>query len=132
MFLMQLDNIQKFAFLQIAHYLAHTDGEYDNIEEELITEYCIEMGIDDMVYNEEEFNLEQTLALFKSEKSRKILLLELMILIHVDDRFNYFEQNFVKDAAALFGFSDSQIRQASSWGKAMSALREQGMEILKS
>lgn len=132
MLLMQLTNIEKFAFLQIAHFLAHADGEFDEIEQEIIKEYCIEMGIDDIYFEPDEFFLHDTLKLFKSKKAQKILLLELMILVHVDDRFNHFEQKLVNSISGEFGFSQQEIRRASSWGKAMSALREQAFEMLNS
>ena len=42
---MKLRTEEKFAFLQLAQYIARLDGEYSVKEREIICEYCIEMGI---------------------------------------------------------------------------------------
>ena len=46
MLLMKLEAREKFAFLQLAHYLARVDNNFGKEEEEVILEYCDEMGIE--------------------------------------------------------------------------------------
>ncbi len=45
MLLMKLESKEKFSFLQLAHYLARIDNKFGAREEEIILEYCTEMGI---------------------------------------------------------------------------------------
>ena len=44
--LIKLKAEEKFAFLQLAQYVAKLDGEYGLKERELVDEYCTEMGIE--------------------------------------------------------------------------------------
>ena len=48
MLLMKLQSREKFAFLQLAHYLARVDNNFGKEEEDIILDYCDEMGIDNI------------------------------------------------------------------------------------
>ncbi|WP_024954005.1 hypothetical protein [Sulfurospirillum arcachonense] len=130
MLLMQLKTIEKFAFLHIAHHLARIDGFFGLKEKEIINDYCIEMGIDDIIYDEQNYSLDECLSKFKTQKSQKILLLELMILVHIDDKFNSFEKELMTTICTKFDIKNNGIQYASSWGKAACALREQGLLMI--
>ncbi len=132
MLLMELKTQEKFAFLHISHHLAMSDGKIGAREEIKIEDYCTEMGIDNIVLQDKNYNLDECLNRFKSQKSQKILLLELMMLIHIDDVFNQAEHNLIKKISEKFNISDTQVKYASSWGKAASALREQALLMVDS
>jgi phosphomevalonate kinase len=127
---MQLETPEKFAFLHIAHHLAQSDGEIGNREEIRINDYCVEMGIDNIIFDEENYVLENYLDKFKSNKSQRILLLELMMLVHVDDTYNNQEQELMNIISNRFNFQPRLLKFASSVGKAASALREQALLIV--
>jgi hypothetical protein len=93
MLLMKLQSKEKFSFLQLAHYLARVDSKYGPREEEILLEYCTEMGIENLdSFDSENFSLDGILKDFKSEQSKRIVILELMILIHIDHTFHLNEQ----------------------------------------
>lgn len=132
MLLMKLEAREKFAFLQLAHYLARIDGIFKKDEEEIIQEYCAEMGIDNSEYFEmDSFDLEATILNFKSRKSKKIVVLELMILVHIDDKFDINEYELVKKLFISFNLSENELKEYSSWGMAVSALYERGINLIK-
>jgi len=127
MLLMKLQPREKFSFLQLAHYLARIDNEYGEKEHEIILEYCAEMGIEnDDAFENDDFSLSSTLKDFKSKKSKKIVVLELMILIHADDKFDFKERTLISQINKAFEFSDKDIDFYSQWGKAVAALYQQG------
>lgn len=127
MLLMKLQPKEKFSFLQLAHYLARIDNEYGDKEQEVILEYCAEMGIEnDDAFELELFSLEDTLEDFKSKKSKKIVILELMILIHADDKFDFQERTLISQINELFEFSSKDLEFFSQWGKGVAALYSQG------
>jgi tellurite resistance protein len=127
MLLMKLQAKEKFAFLQLAHYLARIDNEYRKKEEEIILEYCSEMGIEnDESFENDTFSLDDTLKDFKSKKSKKIVLLELMILIHADDEFDLKERTLISQINDAFNFDKKDLELYSQWGKAIAALYQQG------
>ena len=126
MLLMKLKNEEKFAFLALAYHIANIDGEFDIQEIETIDEYCAEMGIDNIDYGEENFNLEENLLQIKSKKSQTIVLLELLILVHSDDKFVQLEDRIIEEIALFFNISLSQLEVYSQWGKMCSSLSYQG------
>ena len=125
MLLMKLEAREKFAFLQLAHYLSRFYNNFGKEEEEVILEYCDEMGIENIdSFDMDSFNLEATLNNFKSQRSRKIVVLELMILVHIDSVFNINEQILIEKISQNFGISTKDLNDFSSWGKSVAKLYE--------
>ena len=56
MFLNRLNENEKMAFLELAHYVAISDGEIANEEKKIIKLYAKEMDIKDIEFNEKEFD----------------------------------------------------------------------------
>ncbi len=133
MLLMKLEAKEKFAFLQLAHYLARVDNEYKHKEIEIILEYCAEMGIDnDDFFNMSDFDLENILKTFKTKYSKKIVLLELMILIHADEKYDIKEEELVIKINKYFALSKKDLAHASIWGKTIASLYQQGKVFIES
>jgi hypothetical protein len=131
MLLMKLQAKEKFAFLHLSHYLARIDGEYGEREQDVIAEYCVEMGIENtLMFDESEFNLKETLNAFKSLKSKRIVVLELMILVHIDNRFDLKEYELTNEIIQHFKLDIKELKHYSAWGKAVSALYEQGKNFI--
>lgn len=125
MLLMKLESKEKFSFLQLAHYLARIDNKYGPREEEIILEYCTEMGIENLdAFDSENFSLEGILKDFKSESSKKIVILELMILIHIDHTFHLNEQMLMAKISDSFGINLEDVNDYSQWGKSVAMLYE--------
>ena len=122
---MKLQSKEKFSFLQLAHYLARVDNKYGKREEEIILEYCVEMGIENLdSFDLENFSLEKILKDFKSESSKKIVILELMILIHIDHSFNLNEKKLIQRISENFGIDVDDVNDYSQWGKSVAMLYE--------
>ena len=125
MLLMKLQSREKFSFLQLAHYLARVDNKYGEKEEEIILEYCTEMGIENLdSFDFDNFSLDNILKDFKSEKSKRIVILELMILIHIDHIFNINEKKLIQKISDSFGIDISDVNDYSQWGKSVAMLYE--------
>ena len=125
MLLMKLQSKEKFSFLQLAHYLARIDNKYGQKEEEIILEYCAEMGIENLdSFDFENFSLDKILNDFKSETSKKIVILELMILIHIDHTFNLNEKKLIQRISESFGIDIDDVNDYSQWGKSVAMLYE--------
>jgi len=125
MLLMKLQSKEKFSFLQLAHYLARIDNKFGEREEEIISEYCTEMGIENLDnFDMENFSLDNILKDFKSEASKRIVILELMILIHIDHSFNINEQKLMEKISSSFGIDLEDVNDYSQWGKSVAMLYE--------
>lgn len=129
---MKLKTEEKFAFLQLTQYIAKLDGEYSLKEHEIIDEYCVEMGIENVELGSETFCLEDNLATFTSQKSQKIVLLALMVLVHIDDKFGLNEHKTMDKIAQTFEVEERELHLFSMWGKAGSALYEQALVFTES
>jgi len=130
MLLIKLQNEEKFAFLSLAHHIAHIDGEFEKEEKDIIEEYCLEMGIENKVYDESKFHIEEVLAKIKTPQSQKIVILELMVLIHSDDKFHRFEHQIIEKIAEYYHISNTQLALYSQWGKIVSASSNQAKIFL--
>jgi len=125
MLLMKLQSKEKFSFLQLAHYLAQIDNKHGPREEEILLEYCTEMGIENLdSFDSENFSLDGILKDFKSEQSKRIVILELMILIHIDHTFHLNEQKLIQKISDNFGISIEDVNDYSQWGKSVAMLYE--------
>lgn len=132
MLLMQLESKEKFAFLQLSHYLARIDGAFGEREEEVIESYCLAMGIENSThFDASTFNLESTLRQFSSAQSKKIVILALLVLVHIDDHFDKTEFDLVSEIMDKFNLDKEQFKSYSSWAKAFSALHEQARCFIK-
>lgn len=122
---MKLESKEKFSFLQLAHYLARIDNKFGEREEEIISEYCTEMGIENLdSFDMQTFSLDKILNDFKSERSKRIVILELMILIHIDHSFNINEQILMEKISQSFGIDLDDVNDYSQWGKSVAMLYE--------
>ena len=131
MLLMRLSSKEKFTFLQLAHYIARVDGVFGSDEAQVIDEYCSEMGIDNSIhFDEEGFDLDETLKNFKTEQSKKIAVLELMVLIHIDTKFDVKELDSIAQIGRAFNISEKQIKAYSQWGKNVAELFKEGKELV--
>lgn len=131
MLLMKLRTEEKFAFLQLAQYVAKLDGEYGPKEQEIIEEYCTEMGIENVELSQENFKLEENLEIFTLAKSQRIVMLSLMVLIHIDDKFGIYEHKTINKIADFFQIGEKELHLFSMWGKAGSALYEQALVFIQ-
>jgi hypothetical protein len=122
---MKLQSKEKFSFLQLAHYLARVENKYGQKEEEIILEYCAEMGIENLdSFDFDNFSLDNILKDFKSQASKRIVILELMILIHIDYVFNLNEKKIIQKISDSFGIDVDDVNDYSQWGKSVAMLYE--------
>jgi len=131
MFLGLLKEEEKNAFLELAHYLARSDGDFSDKQKEIISTYCFEMNIDDIDYNAEKFDLNYTLSKFLSEKSKKIVLLEVMALIYSDEYIHLEEQKIIDIMLEKFELNNTISNIYLEWTKTILAVSEQGKLLLE-
>lgn len=132
MLLMKLETREKFAFLQLSHFLARVDGNFKQREKDIINEYCSEMGIENSnTFLIEDFNLEENLNEFKSEKSKKIAILELMVLVHIDEIFDIKEFELTKKIMSFFKLKEEDLIEFSLWGKRVANLYKESKTLIE-
>ena len=131
MLLMKLETKEKFSFLELAHHVALVDGDYSHREKSLINDFCIGMGIEDSHFDNSTFSLDDTLSSFLSARSKKIVVLSLMMLVHIDDNFDSNEYGVICKIAQAFKFSQKDINLFSQWGKSVTGLYAQAIFFME-
>jgi len=131
MFLNILRESEKVAFLELAHKTARSDGDFSSKQKDIISTYCFEMQIDDIDYSDDKFNIQKVLSKFETNKSKKIVLLEIMALIYSDNVVHKEEQKIIDTMLDFFGFSKVLADLYLEWTKTILAVSEQGKLLIE-
>jgi len=130
MFLNKLNTEEKVAFLELAHHVARSDGDFADEEQLIISKYCMEMQIDDIKYDEDSFDIYTTLGKIKNRDSRKVVLLEIMALIYSDDFLHEEERVVLEKILEEFDLSYNLSIVYTEWAKTMLSLYKQGNALI--
>lgn len=130
MFLNRLDEDEKSAFLELAHHVARSDAEFSSEELTVITRYCMEMQIDDIDYEDDQFDLEQVLSRFGSSSHRNIVLLELTALVYADQRLAPQEKQLLDKIVDRFDMNPHLSIIFKEWAKNALSLHMQGEALI--
>lgn len=131
MFLNRLNNNEKVAFLELAHHIAHSDNDFSDDQKSIIEKYCLEMQIADINYDDDKFDIYETLAEIESPRSRKIVILEIMALIYSDSFLHEEERKVLEKMLEEFDLSYNISIVYTEWAKAMLSLYIQGNALIE-
>ena len=108
MYLNQLDEKTKGLFLNLAIYVAESNGVVDNAERLLINQYCLEMGI--TYSDKKEKNIDSILDDLKgcSKEIKNIIVVELMGLIISDGNTDITEKVLINEICDKLGVSSEK------------------------
>lgn len=76
-------------------------------------------------------DLQELLLEFKSEESRRIMLLELMAIVYADGEYHPAEEEIVSTILDAYDFNSHLITIYAEWAKAEIALLKQGIALIK-
>jgi tellurite resistance protein len=113
MFLVELKLEEKKAFLELANLIAKVDGKSSVFESKTIKEYQKELEIGD--YTIRGISIENILEEFKSERSKNIVLAELLRLVYSDGVFHEKERESVNFIKKYFGFNPNEYDSFKDW-----------------
>lgn len=119
MFLAELHQEEKEAFLELAHLIATIDGKISIFENSILNKYKKEMELEE--YQIKGIAMEEILKIFKTERSKNIVLTELFQLVYSDGVFHDQESEFVSLIKEHFGFDPSEFGNFKDW---ISKIRE--------
>jgi len=130
MFLNRLTLAEKEAFLTLAHHVAHIDEDFSKEERIIIDKYCMEMQIDDVEYNPDNFDLSNVLDVFEEDGHKKIALLELMALVFSDGHLHSAEETTINEIVERFGLNPNLAIVYKEWAKSILSLFIQGEALI--
>ena len=86
--------------------------------------------MDDIEYDEDQFDLATVLSKFESGSHQKIALLELMALIYADGEVAKQEQQLLNDMITHFGLNPNLAIVYREWSKNILSLFTQGEALI--
>ncbi|WP_423800575.1 hypothetical protein [Neobacillus sp. SAB-20_R2A] len=113
MFLAELQPEEKKAFLELAAMIANIDGNLSIFESSVLSKFQKEMGLKD--YQIEGLAIEDILITFKTERSKNIVLAELLQLIYSDGVFQEKESETIQIIKEHFGFDANEFGSFKDW-----------------
>lgn len=113
MFLAELQPEEKKAFLELAAMIANIDGNLSIFESSILSKFQKEMGLKD--YQIEGLAIEDILITFKTERSKNIVLAELLQLIYSDGVFQEKESETIQIIKEHFGFDANEFGSFKDW-----------------
>jgi hypothetical protein len=131
MFLNRLNQIEKEAFLELAHHVARSDEDFSENQKEIISQYCMEMSIEDIEYDDSKFVLDRVLAKIECKKSQKIVLLEVMALVYSDGLLHDAEKEIIDNMIEKYSLNQALATVYAEWAKSTLALYIQGNALIE-
>lgn len=123
MFLQSMSNKQKDLFMKLAIKVAEAKGVAEIAEKNLLKTYGIEMGITPLYETDSNTNdIIRELANISNEKTKKIIIFEILGLMTSYSDFNDMEKKFVDDLAKAFSISNEQCDEMLKFLKEYSEL----------
>ena len=113
LFLAELHQEEKEAFLELANLMAAIDGNRSIFEETIINKFKKEMSLED--YQIKGLMKEDILKIFKTERAKNIVLAEIFQLIYADGVFHHQESESVSQIKAHFGFDSREFGSFKDW-----------------
>lgn len=110
MFLGQLSEKEKNAFISLSIHASNSNGVFANEEKVMIQDYCKEMGIP--FFNAENaIPMDEVVAVFAESELqiKKIVLLETLGLLYSDGEFDDTEKGFINEYAKKIGLTDEDV-----------------------
>ena len=131
MYLNYLEENEKVAFLKIAHIVALSDGNFCENEKVIIGSYCNEMGMNDIELNTQNDSIDILSNEFRNEQSKKIVILELMSIIHANGEFKESEKNIINQLTKKFAINDKYIKDVELWSQSLMHIIGQGENLIR-
>lgn len=112
MFLNQLSDKEKNAFISLSVHASKSNGVFADEEKTMIQEYCREMDIP-LFDADDAISMDEIIAIFNESELtiKKIVLLETLGLVYSDGEYDDSEKGFVKEYAKKIGLTDEDVEK---------------------
>jgi len=131
MYLNYLADCEKVPFLKLAHAIGSADGTFCENEQTVIDYYCNEMRLKDVAFDPKE-SIDDLAGEFKSMRSKRIAILELMSIINANGEFKKEEKAIIDLLIEKFDIASEYIDDVRKWTELMLSVVEQGNSLIES
>ena len=112
MFLNQLSNEEKNAFISLSVKISEANGVFDEVERAMIQEYCKEMEIP-FFNTEKADSIDAIVEVFKNatDHVKRIVILEALGLAYSDGEVDYEEDNLMRSFVGEIGIEENVYKE---------------------
>jgi len=128
MYLNRLSDGEKVAFYSLSCIVASAHDGISALEKVIIDAALHEMNINQP---QVVLPLAEAIARFENDESKKIALLELMLVANIDESFDEAEKQVMDTVLKSFGYDDGHIERAAAWAESMTALFRSGQRFIE-
>jgi len=129
MFLQTLSQEQKEAFICLAHNVVVSDGDLALGEEAMMEAMRREMNLDAQ-FEPHYLDIGGIETVFKSRRSRSIVMISLIRLGYADGAFEIEEQCFLQDLCTAFEISEADFKLIDNWVRRLISLEREANAFL--
>ena len=129
MLLSTLSQQQKNTFLNLAHSVAVSDGEFSTSEELMILGMCREMDLDNAL-EAHYIDITGIEAIYPTRRSRIIVIIALIRLGYADGAFEVEEKSFISDLCNLFDVSNKDFGLLENWVRRLISLELEAQDYM--
>ena len=130
MFLQELKENEKKAFLELVHLVAKANGIITTEEQKMLDSYNKEMGVTICLEELEEKELLDIVGQFESNRSKRIVFLEALAVALADGDYMEDEKEFIKGLREAFAITLDEYEDFKGWIIKTNALYEQASELV--
>lgn len=129
MFLHELSDQQREAFMCLAHDIVVSDGELSPGETLLMEKLRRETGVDES-FNPSYLAIDGIEKIFDTRRARVAIVIALIRLAYADGAFEIEEQFLLKDICKAFSISEPDFGQIENWVRRLIALEKEAHTFL--
>lgn len=129
MFLSDLSDEQKRAFISLARNFCQSDGVLAGAEDRFLEMFCAEMGLEPGTPGFEG-ETQELLRYFDTRKAKVSVLLELIGLGYADGNLDHAENEMVTRVASEFGISQGELSVLYDWVARQMELVQEAYELM--
>ncbi len=130
MFLSTFGDLEKQAFLQLAHKFASADGNVSESEMQMISQYCHEMSVDINSFSPTFATLEECTKVFIESTTRNIVLIEILALVYADGDYSESENELMQELKNLLIISEDSYKAFKDWVKQINNIYQEGLKLI--
>lgn len=114
MFLNQLSEKEKEAFISLSIHVSNSNGIFADEEKVMIQEYCKEMEIP-LFDKDNAKSMDEVVAVFAESDLhiKKVVLLETLGFVYSDGVYDEEEKGFIKEYAGKIGLTNDEVEKQS-------------------
>lgn len=131
MFLADLTPDERRAFLELAHRIAHADGDLAQPEAQMLGYYRIELDLDLATHPIQGTPIADAAAVFESDASRRAALMELMLLVMADGVAHPQEHELLVEIEQAMGIDEETAERQFAWVQRLVALIANGKRLIE-